>query len=523
MPREAEQPKELKEFIGNLKLIKLLDAVGCNCLSDFQRWDLRDVFKLKQCSWDEYFALKKAQERASCLQLVSVNTPRRESDAKASKVSLEPDTTAKSARMDQLSLDFEHMVKNEGCGTGSVAEIVQPTICEITVLPKASSCRDSQVWESITADTCPLTSDMDPNRCVETRTDFAPDVPQVSTEYNPYVDHSEGRDIEENQAEKSTELQLMHKKRDGQWYDFPEWAKALLLVGQESGKISTNAGGHLCIALSSPTRTLASALILTGIITSMARAHIAANIESHFRRLLQLKPNTPLRMLSNASWITGRYLGLDETQSEPRLIVRVPRSRGAIEKRYVDKSHCLSLEVTDRTLGRRKRKICQNPSFAELMLRGANLEEFSLRSSLYCAVICDGGSLRHDLLNVPCRAILGEHIGEGAFQDVVRAREFMSEGHVFHSSVLSSRSEKVHSLVNAGKNPLILFDGAYAFMKWHELFLESNIIVVLDRADSHFEEARNTILAEYAQRKEQSDFTLETPLPFGCEYLAYWR
>jgi hypothetical protein len=138
-----------------------------------------------------------------------------------------------------------------------------------------------------------------------------------------------------------------------------------------------------------------------------------------------------------------------------------------------------------------------------------------------CVIVGTEGTLREEITATEFGVAAGDRIvAAGTLQDVLRVRRF-SPGASYRSDVVSARahSQDPHPLPEA---PVVIFDGAGAFVRWSATANNKNVVAVLDRTEPRFAEAVAEANRRYAAGGSRS-VHLSGPgsAPAGVEFVVF--
>jgi hypothetical protein len=110
-------------------------------------------------------------------------------------------------------------------------------------------------------------------------------------------------------------------------------------------------------------------------------------------------------------------------------------------------------------------------------------------------------------------------VTQGTLQDVLAVKGFRGLQGPARATALASSGSGGNSTVQV---PVVVFDGASAYLRWWDAWRDSSWIVVLDRSDAQFELAVDQLNRDFVQRRlNDTTFKGLPPLPPGVEVLAY--
>ena len=110
----------------------------------------------------------------------------------------------------------------------------------------------------------------------------------------------------------------------------------------------------------------------------------------------------------------------------------------------------------------------------------------------------------------------------GTLQDILRIRQFLTGGSHYRSEILKALGKNAPKTMGGREPHAVIFDGATGFIRWRNLFQESNWIVILERTELNFKEAANLLNLSYRKDRIAGDLVQSMPpIPVGLEFVAY--
>lgn len=275
--------------------------------------------------------------------------------------------------------------------------------------------------------------------------------------------------------------------------------------------------------MAAPTRAYGAVFASVGYALTRAELPVEQlDCTDHFLRLCNLPPQTPVTYRENERIFKAIVEGYEEHYGNAYIVIRV---NGKHAKRKVPASLAANIQISDGHFTKPLNRQTGTTLLSDIPLLSAckvnfNISEFCFRSRLEVTIIGNKKVLLHEL-NTPF-AVKTED-GEfrtGTLQEVLRVRERVTGGLGYRTSLRSEREGKVKPGINEVP-PLVIFDGAAGFLKWREAWRESHWVVVLDKAETGFEEAVATLNREYSSNHLDS-VALQLPdIPFAVDMLAY--
>jgi hypothetical protein len=314
----------------------------------------------------------------------------------------------------------------------------------------------------------------------------------------------------------------------GEWLPLPDWCKFFMNLGSEI-ILRKSPKKRFVLGLIVPTRAYASSFLCAGAVISKSKElkNKQCIIGEHFKELCLLKKGTPLKYKKGCREYKAIFDGVEKIYDRLRIRVQLVNQKGGnlTELLEPEKALGVSISLTDnislpKQQSGRPIRIYQLKKFSEHILNttDGDLEDFISR--LDCVVLGP--------VNVICQEVTETHLSvklfgkseKGTLNDIVRIRRFLKDSSVFRSDVYSMSGKKAPE-IKGGIPSLIIFDGAVGYLKWRNLWRESNCVVLLDHTESGFKEAVEVLKLEFFQSRI-NEINLKIPnVPSGVETIAF--
>ncbi|MBW4548612.1 MAG: hypothetical protein KME25_29900 [Symplocastrum torsivum CPER-KK1] len=330
----------------------------------------------------------------------------------------------------------------------------------------------------------------------------------------------------------STNLEQATFKRSQLYIDkrmpLPDWGTFFIEIGCHVAEWETGSN-RLVIALAVPTRTCAAALAAFGVV--LARANSSPNqveIYEYFDKLCSLKKGTPIIYREGKKIRKGIYCGFSNENGQCLITVRLPTKNGDMickvppgEAQKVEPATSQDKRITLRTTGRCK---FSGKAFIDACIGRIESFDFYKKSRLECVILGRSNILKQEIKEIPFGCCSSQRVyTEGRLQDVLRVREWLSDGQAYRSEVLSVDGSKPPRTQHGSIPSVTIFDGASGFLKWRDYWRNSHWIVVLDNTELHFMEAVYEINEGYRRSNRLSKVEIQNILsiPSGVELVIY--
>ncbi|MDF5724004.1 MAG: hypothetical protein PUP91_26775 [Rhizonema sp. PD37] len=307
----------------------------------------------------------------------------------------------------------------------------------------------------------------------------------------------------------------------------PIWAIFFINVGcwLAQAEIQKN---RLVLGLAIPTRNYAAALAALGVVQARANIPIdRINSNIYFEQLCKLPKGTPVVFHDCKRRYKGIYQGIVETYGERRLRIQIEnkRSGGLANLVSVKQSHNVTIaHKPNINLPKKQsgRPIITHNEFLDDVIGKANMSEFTTKSRLDCAVIGRITSLQNEMLETSFTSFSStSKLNTGVLKDILRVRNFLSEGQSYRSEILPSQGSLPPQTTDGLVPYVTIFDGATGFIKWRDDWRNSHWIILLERTENYFQEAVQIINNDYINRQNWEEITNIVRAPSGVEMVVY--
>jgi len=304
----------------------------------------------------------------------------------------------------------------------------------------------------------------------------------------------------------------------------PGWCTQYFAIGHSLAEYQSTER-RFVVGIAVPTRAYVAAFLSAGYVVKRAMIPLTEEIERHFKFLEACPIGTAVFYRKNGLVLKGVFEGcrteriLDKLVS--RVAIRVSNRSGGNLTHLVQQADCLDVEVRESERVNLPKNqagsvIRRNQKFLRVFLND-KAEAYSARSRLDCTLVGSVSIFEAELKNLLLRRADDTHL-TGSLQELLRVRCFMGKGQAYRSDAVSASTLEVE----AQNTPIVVFDGSTGFLRLRESWSTANCVVVLDRTESRFSEAAETINIARSQNK-RADLKLIKPtlLPVGVELIAF--
>jgi hypothetical protein len=269
----------------------------------------------------------------------------------------------------------------------------------------------------------------------------------------------------------------------------PEWARFLVNLGQLLAKFES-AQDRIIASLVMPTRALAAALILVGVVIERSSSRVTSiDSKAHFERLRRLPLGTPLIFFDNGKRKRALFQG--ECINTGEVCLRV-QTQGYDKRGAGGLVHFVNCRAAGQIFAapadadwrlpksQRGRAVLGSNSLLRLLLKGVDPYEFAATSRLEGAVLGVVRLIRSEVEQTRL-AVTEKPWLTGTLQDVIRLRKFNSSpADGYRSDILPIDRRTLPEIDNTTNPQVVIFDGSNSLIRWRHRWGKTNWCVILD-------------------------------------------
>lgn len=325
----------------------------------------------------------------------------------------------------------------------------------------------------------------------------------------------------------SENLPRLYYLSDNESKLLPEWAYFFIRLGHQLATIPSD-GHRVVIGLAIPTRVFASSLVSIGIVLAKAdkedrvdeaRLQYIRNLEpgtSVYVRIGNRKHKAVIEQFEESNGQT--YIVICTTASTP---TTKPLKRKLPLDRYASK---ITVSHDDVSLsGRQSGRRMEPPSrFVQICLGKELANEYIHNSSFEVLIVGKKSIIQHEVCDIPfiCKDPGKSAETKGCLQEILRVRQFSGANKSYRTQCISSSNITPEKEIGMQTPPLIIFDGAIAYIKLSHKWQSAHQIVLLDRTERQFADAVGLLNQNYAYRLA-GDVKFPIKIPDGIEMTVY--
>jgi hypothetical protein len=161
-------------------------------------------------------------------------------------------------------------------------------------------------------------------------------------------------------------------------------------------------------------------------------------------------------------------------------------------------------------------------SFVNHFYTQDELHLLHLAARCQVAVIGRVNALRHETTQIQFAvAAKGQAVNEGVLNDILRIRKFISHVNSARTAVYATQRDIGPSPGDVEAARLAIFDGADAYAKWGSCFPRANVLVILDRTESMFQEGLAQVNTRYYVRSGEYQWQPGTQIPASLDAIGF--
>lgn len=324
--------------------------------------------------------------------------------------------------------------------------------------------------------------------------------------------------IAQTMERRPSSLKLMVSPAKGTLAPLPNWANYLISLGACLAQQPAERPGT--VAVVAPSRMFLAVLAGLGVVHT--RRLVSTAPASQFQEAFDAEGEVAVRFQFNGAEVRGLVVERrkDKNTGAEMLGVAQPKKRTSVT---LYPSHMISNLVIEEKSGRAKRLAFTDP-WMEHVLDGCDPTQYLFASRYDLLIVGQDKALTRDAsLELKLDRGPGEDQPAGCIDCILRVRRWSGESSVFSSDVLptSTATEDV-DFDELRRFPVVIFDGAAAFLDWAHHFPEQQHLVVLSHIDRHLESAVAALEKGYQFRDETEDWQVPVAPP-SLEILSFRR
>lgn len=303
----------------------------------------------------------------------------------------------------------------------------------------------------------------------------------------------------------------------------PEWAYFFMRLGYQLASISNN-DYRVVIGLAVPTRLFACSLVATGIVFARLASESSTDAVQ-LKYIRSLKPGTSVYVRrDNNRKLRGIIEKFDEYEGELYIYINTTNkdTMGFQLKRYASR-----ITVSDREVSLPKYQqsgyLIEAPGkFLQCCLGKTLAQKHILDSSFEALLVGRKSFLGPELCDTPfiCKTSGKSAGSKGCLQEILRVQQFSSANKSYRTQCVSPSNITPEKEIGTQTPPVIVFDGAIAYIKLGHKWQSAHQIVLLDRTERQFGDAIELLNQNYTRRLSGS-FKFPINIPDGIEMMVY--
>lgn len=303
----------------------------------------------------------------------------------------------------------------------------------------------------------------------------------------------------------------------------PEWACFFIRLGRQLAVVP-NDDSRIVIGLAIPTRVLACSLVATGIVLAKSGSRNPIDT-TQMEYIRALKPDTPVYVRrDNNRKLRGVVENFKEINGEQYIVIRTGKmeTRQYPLNRYASRITVSNWDVSLPKYQQRGHLVEAPGKFLQCCL-GTNLaHSYILDSSFEALLIGKRSVIEPEVSDSPFSCGVSDKTAgiSGYLQEILRVRQFSGANKSYRIQWISSSNTTPEKEIGSQVPPIVIFDGAVAYMNLSSKWQSAHQIVLLDRTERQFVEGIGLLNQNYAYRLA-GDFAFPIKIPTSLEMLVY--
>lgn len=316
---------------------------------------------------------------------------------------------------------------------------------------------------------------------------------------------------------------LHHLLSDNKSEPLPEWAYFFMRLGHQLAALPDD-NYRVVTGLAIPTRVFACSLAATGIVFARAGSENSVDI-AQLQYIRNLKPGTPVYVRTDDNRkLRGVVEGFKEIKGEEWIFIRtgkretLPRPLNRFASRITVSDRDVSLPEYSRS----GYSIEAPSKFLQCCLGKELAQKHILESSFETLIIGKKSVIEREVSAIPfsCKNSNEPIDGSGCLQEILRVRQFSGANKSYRTQCVSSLNITPEKEIGKQAPPIVIFDGAIAYIKLGHHWRSAHQIVLLDRTERQFVDAIELLNQNYAYRLAGVS-KLPVKIPNGIEMMVY--
>lgn len=304
----------------------------------------------------------------------------------------------------------------------------------------------------------------------------------------------------------------------------PDWAYFYLELGTRLATLPRESQ-RIVVGLAIPTRIFACSLVATG--TALAGATVRTAIsDEQMQYILNLKPGTSVHVRKNSTKLKGIVEKFEEYDGKPYIFIRTTKS---LTCGFPLDDYALRITVANQEVSLPKNHqtgylLETSSGFLNYCLNTKFAQKHIVESSFEALIVGNKSAIQREVCEVPffCKSAEKSTVETGFLQEILRVRQLSTSNEAYHTQLVSSSNVTPKNEIESQIPPIVIFDGAVAYMKLGYEWRSSHHIVLLDRTERQFAEAIESLNQNYSYRLE-GEFEFPIKIPDGIDMTIYWE
>lgn len=306
--------------------------------------------------------------------------------------------------------------------------------------------------------------------------------------------------------------------------ELPSWARFYIQVGKLVSELPNDQ--PVLLALIVPVRNYVAPLVAAGhTLNRLSFPPSNRAIKEHFETLRRQSDNS-----ASIFFYTGRsqiydnyrvYRGRLDGCRDGMLNIRIQSDGTKLSLRPQKAISVVKVSEDTRPLpgSQKGHKINASISFLQALFPERRVHNLLAHSSLENLLIGSVKTLRSEIKETE---FVAPDDSQGKLDDILRVKRYSGKYDNYRSQLFKRSGHEPPDTPRNRSPRLVLFDGSMGFRKWHSHFLSSHRLVIMERSNTEFEDARDQVNREAVRSRDDVEMTCLPSLPPGVELDGFY-
>lgn len=298
----------------------------------------------------------------------------------------------------------------------------------------------------------------------------------------------------------------------------PSWCLSYIQLGIQVAQIPRIESRHV-VALAIPTRMYASVFVALGVVFAGSANSDAS--EEYFRFIASQPIGTPVVYRRRRKKLRGVIEGFEERDSCLFITIKTGnRERISFPLR----ENVAKIVIAERDFKlqdyQKGSKVVSASDFLRACVKDA--DSFVTQTQLECLIVSRLSCINTEVTTIILGLETGDIYISGNLQEILRVKQFLGAHYAYRCQVVpTSTGISGDNSLEIQNPPIVILDGANAYLKHSAKWGTAHQIVMLDRTERMFQEAVDSLNQGYTRRIEYKRPKLTFDLPSGVDAIVY--